>query len=137
MGGNYMNKKVKFIVVIFATMLFLVGCTSKSFSPQDTSNETIQSIETYDDYLIMYEMILQDYFDNYVDAIKDTALYSEEGYSRMKEQYTESFQQQRDMYGESGKNKIIGKDTIVDFLITYRDSLKELTDGLKESLNKN
>jgi hypothetical protein len=48
----------------------------------------------------------------------------------MKKQYDDSFDQQETLYGTMGKSPIVGKDTLVDFLIGYRDSLKEITDSL-------
>jgi len=105
------------------------------FSPKDVSDSTIESIQTYDDYLTMYQMIIEDYFANYEAAIKGTALYSAEAFSEMKKTYEDSFSQQRDMYSSMGSTSIIGKDTIIEFLKDYRDSLKEFTDILSNSLS--
>ena len=114
-------------------MLLLTGCSLKTFVPQDVSDETIESIQTYDDYLVMYEMITQDYLDNYEEAIKKTSFYSEESFTKMKDQYAESFKKQRELYGEIGEKNIVGKEWLVEFLISYRDSLKEFTDEITES----
>lgn len=37
--------------------------SSSDFNPQDVSDATIESIKTYEDYLTMYEKIIQDYYD--------------------------------------------------------------------------
>jgi hypothetical protein len=104
--------------------------TGNMFSPKDVSDETIKSIKTYDDYLAMYRAIIEDYFANYEAAVKGTVLYSEGAFADMKKQYDDSFDQQETLYGTMGKSPIVGKDTLVDFLIGYRDSLKEITDSL-------
>jgi hypothetical protein len=108
---------------------------STVFSPQDVTDETIGEIRTYDDYLTMYQLIIEDYFANYESAIEDTVLYSEEAFAEMKKTYEESFEQQKKQYGSMGETVIIGKETLVDFLITYRDSLKEVTDSLASNLS--
>jgi hypothetical protein len=108
---------------------------TSAFNPQDVSDETIASISTYDDYLLMYQMIIEDYFVQYEAAIKDTVLYSEETFAGLKKGYYDAFEQQKEAYGQIGKMKIVGKDTLVDFLISYRDSLKEAVESIVESLN--
>lgn len=105
------------------------------FSPQDVSDATIESIQTYNDYLVMYQMIIEDYFSNYEAVVKDTILYDADSFAEMKKTYEDSFEQQKDMYGSMGDMKIIGKETLVEFLINYRDSLKEFTDNLANSVN--
>lgn len=104
------------------------------FEPKDVTDETIKSIRTYDDYLAMYRAIIEDYYASYELVIKDTILYSEEAFANMKKQYDDSFEQQKDTYGAMGKSLIIGKDSIVEFLIRYRDGLKEAIDRIAESL---
>lgn len=104
------------------------------FSPQDVSDATIKSIQTYNDYLKMYEMIILDYFANYEVEIKGTVLYSEESFAELKSTYEDSFEQQKDIYGAMGNTNIIGKDDLVKYLIDFRDSLKEYIESIKESL---
>lgn len=108
---------------------------STPFEPKDVSDETIKSIKTYDDYLAMYMLIIEDYLANYEAVIKDTILYDAETFAEMRKQYDNAFEQQKGMYGAMGKQQIVGKSDLVDFLIEYRDSLKELTDNIEESLN--
>ncbi|GHU40614.1 hypothetical protein FACS1894111_01530 [Clostridia bacterium] len=104
------------------------------FSPQDVSDETIKSIKTYPDYLAMYRKIIEDYFANYELAVKGTLLYSEENFASMKQQYDDAFESQKKMYESFGNAPLMGKDSLVDFLISYRDGLKEVTDGFEETL---
>ena len=105
------------------------------FLPQDVSDETIQSIRTYDDYLAMYQMIIEDYYSNYEAAIKDTILYNEQTFATLKETHEASFEQQKEIYKDMIGKKIVGKDTLVEYLIDYRDSLKDAVDQIADSLN--
>ena len=110
------------------------GDTVSVFSPQDVSDATINSIQTYDDYLLMYKKITEDYIANYEAVVKDTLLYSEEAFATMKQQYDAAFESQKTMYGSMGNTDLIGKDELVEFLISYRDGLKEVTDAMEETL---
>ena len=104
------------------------------FSPKDVSDESIESINTYGDYLIMYKMIIDDYFANYESAIKDTVLYDEATFQQLKDETEKSFAEQEEQYGSIKDQKIIGKDDLVQYLKDYRDSLKEYVDALADSL---
>jgi len=55
--------------------------------------------------------------------IKDTILYNQT-----------SFDEQRKQFEKYGNKRLFGKDSLVDFLIDYRDSLKEITDNLAKTL---
>lgn len=105
-----------------------------AFQPKDVSDETIKSIVTYDDYLAMYQKIIENYLSEYESAIKDTALYSKETFDQQKQQYDSEFAKQKEEYKDTGNKKIIGKDSLVDFLIGLRDNLTETVNGIKESL---
>ena len=104
------------------------------FAPKDVSDKTIQSISTYNDYLIMYETIILDYFSNYEKTLKGTILYNKESFDELKSTCTETFKEQENIYGEMGNSKLVGKDTLVKFLINYRDSLSASVDNLKSAL---
>jgi hypothetical protein len=106
-----------------------------AFSPQDVSDETISSIKTYNDYLTMYQAITEDYLVNYEAAIAGTALSSDAAFQAMRDGYNESFEAQKATYGKLGDAPLIGvKDELVESLISYRDTLKEMTDGIAGSL---
>ena len=108
--------------------------TNSVFSPQDVSDATIRSIQTYADYLAMFRKIVEDYLANYEAAVKGTILYDEKTFADIKRQQGEAFEAQKVLYESLGNTRLIGKDTLVDFLISYRDSLKEITDMLAETL---
>lgn len=107
---------------------------SAAFQPTDVSDETIKSIKTYEDYLTMYQSIINNYLADYENAIKDTVLYDQATFAEQKKQYEQSFESQKKEYGNYGNKKLVGKDTLVEFLISYRDSLAETTNNLKNSL---
>lgn len=104
------------------------------FSPQDVSDDSIESISTYGDYLTMYRMIIDDYLANYESAIKDTVLYDEATFQQLKDETEKSFEEQEAQYGSMKDQKIVGKDELVQYLKDYRDSLKEYVDTMAESL---
>ena len=106
-----------------------------AFTPNDVSDKAINAIETYNDYLDMCQLIIDDYLTNYEAAIKDTILYDEGTFEEMKKSYGDAFEQQKGMYGSMGEMKIVGKSSLVNYLITYRDSLKDITDNVAKSLN--
>lgn len=104
------------------------------FEPKDVSDETIESIETYDDYLVMYEAIINDYYSNYEEALKGTVLYDEATFQELKDSTDESFEEQKKQYESMGDKKIVRKDDLVDYLKEYRDSLNEYVDTMKDAL---
>lgn len=99
------------------------------FEPQDVSDATIESINTYGDYLVMYRMIVDDYLANYESVIKGTVLYDESTFQEMKDDMDEEFKEQEEEYGSMKNTPIVGKDTLVDYLKTYRDTLQSMVDS--------
>ena len=108
--------------------------TKDVFNPQDVSDQTIQSIQTYDDYLKMYYKIIENYFSDYEAVVKGTVLYDETTFQKMKESIEQAYDSQVNQYDAIRNKKIIGKDKLVKYLIEYRDSLQETIDTLKKSL---
>lgn len=107
--------------------------TTTVFTANDVSDTTIQSIQTYEDYLTMYQAIITNYLSDYENAINDTVLYDASVIKGQKTQYDKEFEEQKKQYSGYGKSKLVGKDTLVDFLISYRDNLKSVTDSLADS----
>jgi len=111
-----------------------------AFSRKDVSDEAIQSITTYNDYLDIYWLITEDFLANYENTVKDTNLYDKETFEKMKDSYEQSFEEQKKQYSPIGHTEIIGKDSIgknsmIEYLITYRDSLKDIIDNFSNALN--
>ena len=108
--------------------------TKDVFNPQDVSDQTIQSIQTYDDYLKMYYKIIENYFSDYEAVVKGTVLYDETAFQKMKESIEQAYDSQVNQYDAIRNKKIIGKDELVKYLIEYRDNLQKTIDTLKKSL---
>ncbi|MGT2906728.1 hypothetical protein [Streptococcus dentiloxodontae] len=109
--------------------------SSSTFAPQDTSDETIEEIVTYNDYLVMYSKIIDEYLTNYQNAIAGTVL--DDGgttIENLKQESKNSLEEQRKEYDAMGDSKIVGKDSLVQYLKNYRDSLKEVTDNIASSI---
>jgi type IV secretory pathway VirB10-like protein len=104
------------------------------FEPQDVSDATIESIRTYGDYLIMYRKILDDYFAEYESLLKGTILYSEDSFQQMKDQMDQAFDEQEKQYGAVKDQRIVGKDTLVEVLKEYRDSLADYINTFSQAL---
>ncbi len=104
------------------------------FEPQDVSDETIESIKTYGDYLTMYRMVLNDYYANYEQTVKGTPLYNESTFKSIKDCYDKAFEQQEKAYGNMKNAPLVGKEDLVDFLKSTRDDLRASVESIKETL---
>ena len=104
--------------------------SESTFEPTDTSDATIESIATYENYLDMYELIVNEYIANYEVAIKQYGVGDDSSYQTIKEEVTASVEEQKEQYGPMKSAPIIGKEDLVQFLKDYRDELKTYTDNL-------
>lgn len=57
-------------------------------------------------------------------------LTDEATYIQIKEGVDKELQKQKDEYGSMGSSKILGKDTLVQFLKDYRNQLQELVNAI-------
>ena len=64
--------------------------SSSNFNPQDTSDATIESISTYNDYLTMYSKIVDEYLTNYQNAVAGTVLDDANTIEQMKQETLKS-----------------------------------------------
>lgn len=108
--------------------------SSSNFNPQDTSDAAIGSISTYNDYLTMYSKIVDEYLTNYQNAVAGTVLDDANTIEQMKQETLKSLEEQKKEYGAMGNTKIIGKDSLVEFLKNYRNGLKEYTDNISTQI---
>ena len=108
--------------------------SSSNFNPQDTSDTTIESITTYNDYLTMYSKIVDEYLTNYQNAVAGTVLDDANTIEQMKQESLKSLEEQKKEYGPMGNTKIVGKDSLVEFLKNYRNGLKEYTDNISTQI---
>ena len=108
--------------------------SSSNFNPQDTSDATIESISTYNDYLTMYSKIVDEYLTNYQNAVAGTVLDDANTIEQMKQESLKSLDEQKKEYGPMGNTKIVCKDSLVEFLKNYRNGLKEYTDNISTQI---
>ena len=108
--------------------------SSSNFNPQDTSDTTIESISTYNDYLTMYSKIVDEYLTNYQNAVAGTVLDDANTIEQIKQESLKSLEEQKKEYGPMGNTKIVGKDSLVEFLKNYRNGLKEYTDNISTQI---
>lgn len=108
--------------------------SSSNFNPQDTSDATIESISTYNDYLTMYSKIVDEYLTNYQNAVAGTVLDGANTIEQMKQETLKSLEEQKKEYGAMGNTKIIGKDSLVEFLKNYRNGLKGYIDNISTQI---
>ena len=108
--------------------------SSSNFNPQDTSDTTIESISTYNDYLTMYSKIIDEYLTNYQNAVAGTVLDDANTIEQMKQESLKSLEEQKKEYGPMGNTKIVGKDSLVEFLKNYRNGLKEYTENISTQI---
>ncbi|MGO4937488.1 hypothetical protein ACTQ54_07675 [Fundicoccus sp. Sow4_H7] len=106
------------------------------FRPKDVSDETINSIVSYNDYIIMYVVIIEDYYNKYLELFEDTGLFSQEDIEKMKEELKSEIEIVKNQYGVMGHMPIQGKEMIVEMLISYRDGLNDYIVTMKEYLGQ-
>lgn len=104
------------------------------FVPADSTDATIESIATYNDYLEMYEFIVNEYVTNYENMVSQHGLGDDATYQAMRDSVTQSVDEQKAQYGLLGNAPIVGKDGIVQFLKEYRDSLQQQLNDMSAAL---
>ena len=105
-----------------------------SFNPVDTSDATIESIATYDDYLTMYQLIVNEYLSNYEAAMAQYGLTDATTLQSMRDGVEEGIAQQKQAYGAMRKSPIVGKSDLVQFLKDYRDELNAYVAQMSSAL---
>lgn len=106
---------------------------SGEFAPQDSSDATIESIKTYNDYLTMLEFIINEYYANAEAAFEQYGLTDDGSFAAQRAATSQQLEADRQQYGAMGKMPLVGvKSGLVDVLKTYRDDLKVYTDALAQ-----
>ena len=108
--------------------------SSSDFNPQDVSDETIESIKTYEDYLTMCEKSVNNYYTEADEAFKGTALEDSASIQELKDSTKKEMEEQKKQYGPLKKAPIQGKEEIIKFLKEYRDTLHEQVEQWKANL---
>ncbi|MGL4695049.1 hypothetical protein [Enterococcus larvae] len=109
--------------------------TESSASRLDIADKDIEAIKTYKDYLDIYQKIIKNYLSEYEEVFKGTVLYDESAFTSMKEEYDAALEEQKKQYEDLGTSALVGKDTLVSYLKSYRDGLADYIDTMKAALN--
>ena len=108
--------------------------SSSDFNPQDVSDATIESIKTYEDYLIMNEKIIDNYYTEADEAFKGTVLEDSAAIQELKDSTKKEMEDLKKHYGPLKKAPIQGKEEVIKTLKDYRDNLHEQVEQWKASL---
>ena len=108
--------------------------SSSDFNPQDVSDTTIESIKTYEDYLIMNEKIIDNYYTEADEAFKGTVLEDSAAIQEQKDSTKKEMEDLEKQYGPLKKAPIQGKEEVIKTLKDYRDNLHEQVEQWKASL---
>lgn len=108
--------------------------SSSDFNPQDVSDTTIESIKTYEDYLIMNEKIIDNYYTEADEAFKGTVLEDIAAIQELKDSTKKEMEDLKKQYGPLKKAPIQGKEEVIKTLKDYRDNLHEQVEQWKASL---
>lgn len=108
--------------------------SSSDFNPQDVSDTTIESIKTYEDYLIMNEKIIDNYYTEADEAFKGTVLEDSAAIQELKDSTKKEMEDLKKQYGPLKKAPIQGKEEVITTLKDYRDNLHEQVEQWKASL---
>ena len=108
--------------------------SSNDFNPQDVSDTTIESIKTYEDYLTMFQKIVDNYYTEADQAFKGTALEDSASIQELKDSTKKEIEEQKKQYGPLKKAPIQGNEEIIQFLKDYRDNLHQQVEQWKASL---
>ncbi|VME44587.1 Uncharacterised protein [Streptococcus pneumoniae] len=108
--------------------------SSSDFNPQDVSDTTIESIKIYEDYLIMNEKIIDNYYTEADEAFKGTVLEDSAAIQELKDSTKKEMEDLKKQYGPLKKAPIQGKEEVIKTLKDYRDNLHEQVEQWKASL---
>ena len=108
--------------------------SSSDFKPQDVSDTTIESIKTYEDYLIMNEKIIDNYYTEADEAFKGTVLEDSAAIQELKDSTKKEMEDLKKQYVPLKKAPIQGKEEVIKTLKDYRDNLHEQVEQWKASL---
>ncbi|BAH88660.1 hypothetical protein [Streptococcus mutans] len=123
------------LVEIKYSNLLLKSKKAKSkFEPKDSLDSTIEKIKTYEDYLTMYQFIVNEYITNYEAVVTQYGLGDAESYKSIRQGVVDSVKEQKKQYGIMKKATVIGKSDLIQFLKDYRDELKEFINQMSQGL---
>jgi len=107
---------------------------TSDFEAKDTSDATIESIKTYNDYMEMFNKIINEYY------ASAEAVYTNAGLpvdtTSLRAQTDATVEAQKQQYGVLGNAPLVGKSGLVSYLKEYRDGLNSYVETLKQSLGQ-
>ncbi|MDR2106759.1 MAG: hypothetical protein LBP24_05065 [Coriobacteriales bacterium] len=103
---------------------------STASAPQEISDSEIEQIETYNDYLVLFEKIVDNYFASYELMDKEAGSYNENGIENLEQIYDILLEDRKEAYGSKGDQKLVEKEALVEDLIKHRDILQSLADAV-------
>ena len=87
--------------------------SSGDFNPQDVSDATIESIKTYEDYLIMNEKIIDNYYTEADEAFKGTVLEDSAAIQELKDSTKKEMEDLKNNMAHSRKHRFKGKKKLL------------------------
>ena len=108
-----------------------------TFDTQIVTDDAIESIRTYADYIDLYKKIFDDYFTKAEESFKGTAMENNESFAKLKESTQKLFDAQKKIYDLLGSTEIKEDDKsklsqqLKDFRDNLQKQLKTLTSQLQ------
>lgn len=100
------------------------------FDSEEISDETINSIETYEDYLNKYHKIVDIFLVEYEAVFKKAGMDTDGTFASMKETYNQQLEEQKEQYASFGAEALTHKETFVQSLTQFRDNAKEALENV-------
>lgn len=108
-----------------------------TFDTQVVTDDAIESMRTYADYIDLYKKIFDDYFTKAEESFKGTAMENNESFTKLKESTQKLFDAQKKIYDLLGSTEIKEDDKsklsqqLKDFRDNLQKQLKTLTSQLQ------
>lgn len=106
--------------------------TAAGFDSEDISDEAINSIETYEDYLDKYYKILDIFLTEHQAVFKDAGMDTDATFDTLRDVYNQDYEQQKEEYASRG-NETLGssKESFISTLTRFRDNAEEALNKAK------
>lgn len=110
---------------------------ANTFDTPVVTDDAIESIRTYADYIDLYKKIFDDYFTKAEESFKGTAMENNESFTKLKESTQKLFDAQKKIYDLLGSTEIKEDDKsklsqqLKDFRDNLQKQLKTLTSQLQ------
>ncbi|MCR5269252.1 MAG: hypothetical protein K6E16_12150 [Lachnospiraceae bacterium] len=105
------------------------------FDAVDTSNATIEAMQTYGDYLTLCEMVINEYLADYEAALLNAGLYDDADYQNIRNEMENLLNEEQNAYGSKRDEKISGREALIDYLEDLRDMFDRDVKNVENSAN--